>query len=171
MFEEDGEARIILTRRAANLRSHRSEVSFPGGRTDVDESPEAGALREAAEEVDLDPSAVTIEGRLSTVSTFTSSNAVVPVVGFLRGRPQLTPNPAEVEHVFDVSLADLLTDGVFREEIWLLPERPPQTDWIGTGVAVPAGSRRIWFFELPDDVVWGATARIIVELLTLVVDV
>src|SRR5581483_10482668 len=55
LFEEAGQARLIFTRRAAHLRSHRGEVSFPGGRLDEEEAPIAGALREAAEEIGLDP--------------------------------------------------------------------------------------------------------------------
>ena len=54
-FEEEGEARVVLTRRSAHLRSHRGEVSFPGGRLDGEETAEEGALREAAEEIGLDP--------------------------------------------------------------------------------------------------------------------
>ena len=79
---------MVLTRRAAHLRTHTGEVSFPGGRLDPGETPEAGALREAAEEVGLDPAAVEVVGRLTPLATFSSSASITPVVGTLPGRAQ-----------------------------------------------------------------------------------
>jgi len=156
LFAEDGEARVILTRRAAHLRSHRGEVSFPGGRLDAGESAEHGAVREAAEEVGLDPTGIELVGRLSRLGTVSSGTTITPVVAVLAGRPRLVANPTEVEHVFDVSLAELADPGVFREEHWAILGRDPFP---------------VWFFELPADTVWGATARILVELLCLVLGV
>lgn len=162
LFEEAGEARVVLTRRAANLRAHTGEVSFPGGRLDDGESPEAAALREAGEEVGLDRASVDLVGRLSLLATFSSGTTITPVVGTLAHRPALVANPQEVEHVFDVALAELADNGVFREEHWTVAGRGrPEGD----------GSFPVWFFELPGDTVWGATARMLVELLRLVLDV
>lgn len=165
LFEEDGEARVVLTRRAAHLRTHTGEVSFPGGRLDHGESPESGAIREAAEEVGLVPATVETVGRLTALSTFSSGASITPVVAELDGRPALRPNPSEVEHVFDVSLAQLAGENVFREERWRLPGRP-----VLAGAESP-GWFPMWFFELPDDTVWGATARMLVELLRIALDV
>jgi 8-oxo-dGTP pyrophosphatase MutT (NUDIX family) len=162
VFEEQGEARVILTRRSAHLRSHRGEVSFPGGRLDRDETAEEGARREACEEVGLDPALVEVVGELSHVTTFASGSFITPVVGILPGRPQLVASPQEVEHVFDVSLAELADPAIFREEWWQVAGRPPGLG----GDPFP-----VWFFELPDDTVWGATARMLVDLLRLVLDV
>jgi|HubBroStandDraft_1064217.scaffolds.fasta_scaffold230914_1 8-oxo-dGTP pyrophosphatase MutT (NUDIX family) len=166
LFERDGEASVILTRRAAHLRTHTGEVSFPGGRLDPGETPEAGALREAAEEVGLAGGAVEVVGRLTPLVTFSSSSRITPVVGALPGPPRLVANPHEVEHVFDVSLAELAADGVFREERWIVPGRRLPVPEAGED-----GSFPVWFFELPHDTVWGATARMLVELLRLVLDV
>jgi 8-oxo-dGTP pyrophosphatase MutT (NUDIX family) len=166
LFERDGEARVILTRRAAHLRTHTGEVSFPGGRLDPGETPETGALREAAEEVGLELSSVEVLGRLTPLVTFSSSASITPVVGALPGPPRLVANPHEVEHVFDVSLAELAADGVFREERWIVPGRLMPVPEAGED-----GSFPVWFFELPHDTVWGATARMLVELLRLVLDV
>jgi len=163
LFEDDGETRVVLTRRAAHLRTHTGEVSFPGGRLDPGEAPEAGALREAAEEVGLDPEGVELVGRLTSLATFSSGSTITPVVGVLPSPPRLVANPHEVEHVFDVSLAELAADGVFREERWVVPGRP----W-PVAALDPDGSFPVWFFELPHDTVWGATARVLVELLRLV---
>jgi 8-oxo-dGTP pyrophosphatase MutT (NUDIX family) len=163
LYELDGETRVVLTRRAAHLRTHTGEVSFPGGRLDPGEAPEAGALREAAEEIGLDPAAVEPVGRLTSLATFSSGSTITPVVGVLPAAPRLVANPHEVEHVFDVSLAELAADGVFREERWIVPGRPLPVAEIGGD-----GSFPVWFFELPEDTVWGATARVLVELLRLV---
>jgi 8-oxo-dGTP pyrophosphatase MutT (NUDIX family) len=163
VFEADGEARVVLTRRAAHLRTHTGEVSFPGGRLDPGERPESGARREAAEEVGLDPETVETVGRLTPLSTFSSGATITPVVGVLATPPRLVPNPTEVEHAFDVSLATLAADGVFREERWIVPGRPMPPSAGGTD-----GSFPVWFFELDHDTVWGATARMLVELLRLV---
>jgi 8-oxo-dGTP pyrophosphatase MutT (NUDIX family) len=158
MFEESGETRVILTRRSRALRLHQSEVSFPGGRLDPGESPADCALREAHEETGLDPAAVEISDQLSPLATFSSKSYVTPVVGFIAARPELVANPAEVEHVFDVELTALLADDVFREERWRT------TVVLRTALAAD-GSFPVWFFELPGDTVWGATARVLVELL------
>lgn len=154
LFEEDGEARVILTRRSSSMRSHRGEVSFPGGRLEEDEAPLGAALREASEEVGLDPEAVEIIGQLAPLSTISRRSHITPFVGVLAQRPVLRPNPAEVEHAFDVALVELLGDDVYREERWdMLPS---------------ATDRPMHFFHLPHDIVWGATARILHELLELV---
>jgi 8-oxo-dGTP pyrophosphatase MutT (NUDIX family) len=166
LFEQGGETRVVLTRRAAHLRTHTGEVSFPGGRLDAGETPEAGALRESAEEVGLDPADVEVVGRLTPLATFSSSAIITPVVGVLTGAPQLIANPHEVEHVFDVSLAELAADGVFREERWIVPGR-----MLPVAESGEDGSFPVWFFELPHDTVWGATARMLVELLRIVLAV
>jgi 8-oxo-dGTP pyrophosphatase MutT (NUDIX family) len=168
LFEEGGEARVVLTRRAAHLRTHTGEVSFPGGRLDGGESTESGALREAAEEVGLDPWSVEIVGRLTSLATLSSGATITPVVGVLPARPVLAANPHEVERAFDVALADLAAEGVFSEERWIIPGRPLLTLPFAGLDAGPGVSIPMWFFELEDDTVWGATARMLVELLRLV---
>jgi 8-oxo-dGTP pyrophosphatase MutT (NUDIX family) len=153
-FEEDGEARVLLTRRASHLRSHTGEVAFPGGRIEEGEDAVAAALREAWEEVALDTSELEIVGTLTPISTLAATSGITPIVGFLPARPEVRADPNEVEFVFDVSLAELVADGVFEEERW-------DTPW--------GNDRQINFFYLPHDIVWGATARILRELLELVV--
>ncbi len=157
LWEEDGEARVLLTRRTAWLRSHSGQVAFPGGRVEPGERLVDAALREAQEEVDLDPDAVDVIGRLSRLHTISSGAGIHPFVGLLRGRPRLTANPDEVDRVFDVALGELMAEGVFHEEIWGIRS----DSGIGT-------ERHISFFDVAGETVWGATARMLVELLVLV---
>ena len=112
---------MLLTRRSRHLRSHRGEVSFPGGRIDPGETPAGAALREAFEEVGLDPGAPRVVGELDHLSTVSSRSHIVPVVATLPGRPIVHPASAEVERVLHVPLADLLRPGTYREERWGSP--------------------------------------------------
>ncbi len=146
VFEEAGEASVLLTRRAATLRSHRHQVAFPGGRIDPGEAAEAAAVREAQEEVGLDPAAIDVLGRLPGLATFGGLSAITPFVGALAGRPPLHPNPAEVERAFTVPLVELVAEGCHWEERWPFPD---------------GSEHPVHFFDLPEDLVWGATARIL----------
>jgi 8-oxo-dGTP pyrophosphatase MutT (NUDIX family) len=162
-FEEEGETYVVLTRRATTLRSHRGEIALPGGRTDGDETPVETALREAHEEVGIDPASVTPIGWLSPIVTFASGSALWPVIGVLGGRPNLVTDPAEVDRAFSVSLKDLVADGAFLEERWRRTVPRPGAD--------VDGYFPIYFFAVPGDVIWGATARVLTELLCLVTGV
>jgi len=159
-FEEDGEARLVLTRRSSGLRTHQGQVSFPGGRLEEGEDAVAAALREAFEEVDLDPCLVTTVGWLHPVLTMVSSSFILPVLGTVDGRPRLVANPSEVERIFDVSLAELADPVIFHEERWRIP---------GRAIAgSDDNSFPIWFFEVSGELIWGATARMLYELLRVV---
>lgn len=155
LFEGDRGAEIVLTRRSQNLATHQGEISFPGGRLDPGETPVQAALREAFEEVALDPSLVTVVGELDHIATMVSHSLIVPVVGTLPGRPKLKASAAEVDRILTAPLTDLLDTEVYREELW---GRPPV-------------DRAIHFFELDDETVWGATGRILVQLLSIAMGV
>jgi 8-oxo-dGTP pyrophosphatase MutT (NUDIX family) len=160
LFEEGGEARLVLTRRSVDLRTHQGQVSFPGGRIESGEDPTAAALREAFEEVGLDPALVTTVGWLHPLLTMVSSSFILPVLGTLDGRPHLQANPSEVERIFDVSLADLADPTIFHEERWRIPGRVIEGS--------DDNSFPVWFFEVAGEMIWGATARMLYELLDLV---
>jgi len=153
LYEQDGEAIVVLTRRTWGLRTHQGEVSFPGGRIEPGESPADGALREAKEEIDLDPSTVELVGELDHLTTVSSRSFVVPYVGALPGRPECHPSPHEVEAVLHVPLSELADPGIYREEIWTFPD---------------GRARSIHFFELVGDTVWGMTAALLRQLLGMV---
>ena len=156
LFDEGGEAHVLLTRRAATMRSHRHQVAFPGGRLDPGERPAEAARREAHEEVGIDPASIELLGPLPSLATFSGLSAITPLVAALPGRPLLRPNPAEVERAFTVPLAELVADGCHWEERWPFPD---------------GRLRPVHFFDLPEDLVWGATARILVAFLCQLLDV
>ena len=153
LFDEDHQCNVVLTRRSSRLRSHTHQVSFPGGRIDRGETAVEAALREAHEEVGLDPATVDVFGQLSSLSTFANPAPITPFVAELPGRPLLRPNPAEVERAFTVPLIELTHPDVYSEELWRFPDGSEQP---------------MSFFELVGDTVWGATARMLRELLDLV---
>ena len=156
VYEHDGEPHVLLTRRSWSLRAHGGEVSFPGGRAEAyDRDLAATALRETQEEVGIDPTEVEVVGRLEALSTVSSRSFIVPYVGLLSGLPDVEPDPREVEEIRHVALSELLTDDVYREEIWYRDGAPP---------------RPLWFFELHGDTVWGATASMLRQFLCLVTD-
>ncbi len=153
LYDGDHGPSVVLTRRAAHLRNHRGEVSFPGGRQE-DHDPDlvATALREAQEEIRLEPSSVEVIGGLDRLSTFVSQSMIHPFVGVLPGRPEgLVADPGEVEHILHVPLADLLHPEAFHEEIWRFPD---------------GHDRSLTFFEIVGDTIWGATARMLRQLLS-----
>ena len=160
LFEETGEARLVFTRRSSSLRSHRGEVSFPGGRLDRGEDAPGAALREAYEEVALDPALVTVEGWIHPVLTVVTGSLIMPIVASTPSRPLLVASPAEVERVFDVALRELADPANFHEEHWRIAGRqiPGSRD----------NSFAVWFFEVAGEMIWGATARMIHELLSVV---
>lgn len=163
LFEEGGEVHVVLTRRSTSLREHRGEVSFPGGRSDEGETPVQTALRETHEEVGIEPSAVEVVATLSPLVTFAFQSSIFPVVGFLKEAPVMVTDPAEVEVAFSVGLSDLLADGAFLEERWYRSSRPFPSD--------ADGYFPIYFYRLPEDLLWGATARVVTELLCIVTGV
>ena len=163
LFEEEGESHVVLTRRSFTMRAHRGEISFPGGRSHDGETPTETALREAHEEIGLDPSAVTPVAWLTPIATFATGSAVFPIVGTLLERPTYVIQPSEVDRAFSVALSDLVVEGAFVEERWRRPEPRVGAD--------AEGYFPLQFFRVPEDVIWGATARVLNELLSVVLGV
>jgi 8-oxo-dGTP pyrophosphatase MutT (NUDIX family) len=164
LFEEAGEARVLLTVRSSELRSHQGEVAFPGGKLDPGEGIDEGARREAREEVGLDPASVDVVGHLTAMPTVSSNTLMTPVVATLPARPVTDPAPDEVARVFDVALVELVADGVWAEELWAVSGRQGAD-------GEPGGEFPVWFFTAAGETIWGATARVLTELLCLVLGV
>jgi 8-oxo-dGTP pyrophosphatase MutT (NUDIX family) len=152
LFAVDGEATVLLIRRAARLRRDAGHVAFPGGRVEPGERPLEAALREATEEIGLDPAQVTVVRRLQVVER-PDGDRIAAFLGVLAERPVLTLNWEEVEAVIELPLAALLADGVGWQERWSLG----------------GDERRIHFFADPstlgEDLIWGLTAGILWSLL------
>jgi 8-oxo-dGTP pyrophosphatase MutT (NUDIX family) len=163
LFEERGETQLVLTRRSFAMRSHRGEIALPGGRSHAEETSIDTALREAEEEVGLDPRLVAPFAWLSPIAAFASSSSIWPIVGVLDRRPELTINPREVDRAFTVALTDLVAEGAFIEERWRRDIDRPGAD--------EDGYYPLFFFKVPGDLIWGATAKVLTELLSIVTGV
>lgn len=139
---------VLLTRRARALKYHAGQVSFPGGRMETSD-PHIGhtALREAHEEVGIQPALVEVAGYLAPTPTITGY-AVTPVVGLLPSDLRLTIDPAEVERAFEVPLAFLLDAA---------NERAGEREYRGLRVPIVE-------FRYGDERIWGATANILLRL-------
>ncbi|MCL4449368.1 MAG: CoA pyrophosphatase [Actinobacteria bacterium] len=144
LFEEDSDTRIILTRRSTSLRTHPGEVAFPGGMVEVGEELLTAALRETKEEIALEPDEIKVIGKLEPVSTFSSSLTVQPFVGVLAKRPVLVPSPVEVARIFDVSLVELANS---------------------YNVSIGRYIHPLQVFRVQGEIIWGVTARIVLNLL------
>jgi len=147
---DDGELHAVFTRRRHDLRSHAGEISFPGGRRDEDDRGDlrATALREAEEEIGLPRDAVQLLGALTPTPTVATSYAIYPFVGLIERGGAWTPSAEEVDEILELRLRDLRACRTRRR---LLHRGIPfRSDVYDVGEQL---------------VIWGATARILGDLL------
>jgi 8-oxo-dGTP pyrophosphatase MutT (NUDIX family) len=143
-----GELHLVFTKRRDDMRRHPGEISFPGGRREQDERDLwATALREAEEEIGLPASAVTIIGALQPTPTIATGYAVYPFVGLIESTRDWVPSAGEVAEVLELPVPALV-EGYGRRRL-LRRGLPIRTDTYVVG----------------DDLIWGATARIVADLL------
>ena len=138
---------LVFTERRGDLRRHAGEISFPGGRRDPGEELLETALREAEEEIGLRREHVALAGALPPIGTFVTSYKVHPFVGLIDSGLAFTPNPEEVESVIVASLDELARGFAMRR-------------LVRRGVPIKTET-----YEVGDALIWGATARILGELL------
>jgi 8-oxo-dGTP pyrophosphatase MutT (NUDIX family) len=151
LFDQEGEPTILFIRRSSTLRAHSGEIAFPGGGVDqTDSSPIMAALREAQEEIGLDPARVEVLGVLQPVFTVVSNYLVIPVVAFLpRGLGTLQLQESEVTEIILAPLHDLTNPDIFHTEEWMRVGR----------------TRTVYFYDYGSYRIWGVTARILNALL------
>lgn len=136
---------VLFTQRADQLRRHAGQIAFPGGRCETDETPWEAALREAQEEVGLDPSLVRPAGQGRPYRTLTGYH-ITPVVGFVSAELRLSLNPGEVADAFEVPFAFLMDPANHERRYRDKPPGPPRWHY-----AITYGER----------VIWGVTAAMI----------
>lgn len=144
---------ILLTQRSAHTRYHQRQVSLPGGGVELtDPTPWAAAVREAQEEVGLDPADVETLGPLTPLYVAASNYLAQPYVGWVAQPPSSwQPSPAEVAQVIELPLGVLLDPAAYAEETWPLPQ----------------GDTRVPYYRYATHRIWGATAMILSEFAVL----
>ena len=150
-FVEAPEPSIVFTVRSNDLSRHAGEISFPGGLQDPGETLRDTALREAFEEIGLDPAATELVGALPAVHTFVSGILVVPFVGMLASPPVFTVSDEEIQEVLTFSVARLAA--------------------VERTVEIAREGGRVWqgfAYELDGHTIWGATGWILHSLLEVV---
>jgi 8-oxo-dGTP pyrophosphatase MutT (NUDIX family) len=152
---ERGEAHLVFAQRTERVGHHAGQISFPGGRIDPGDADDlAAALREAHEEVGLEPARVEPLGLLDDTETFATQYVITPFVGVVRGPVVWQPDGEEIEKVIEVPVDALLERGNFRVE-----------RWARDGVA-----RDVYFYDYRGTTIWGATARILKTYLDVVTE-
>jgi 8-oxo-dGTP pyrophosphatase MutT (NUDIX family) len=145
---------VVLTRRVESVEHHRGQISFPGGGLHAGESAQHAALRETEEELGVSPATLDLLGELTPLYIPPSDFCVYPFVAHAGERPDFVPNPQEVAEVIEAPLSHLLDPATRRDEMW---------KWRDASRCVP-------FYAIGEHKVWGATAMILCELLTLIGD-
>jgi 8-oxo-dGTP pyrophosphatase MutT (NUDIX family) len=149
LYELKGDLVTVLTKRPMHMPTHKGDLAFPGGKyQEGDGGPVGTALREANEEVGISPEAVEVLGYLPAIHTVEFDKMVIPVVGRLSVPPSLVPDPNEVDKILLPTIRDLADDSTWYAREW-------------------NGKRNIWFRNVEDEVLWGATAMMTRRLLGL----
>lgn len=146
IFVREGEMHLLFTKRSSHVSNHRGQISFPGGRVEPEDASLLDtALRESEEEIGLRREDVKVLGPLDDSITL-GKFRITPYVGMIPADYAFVPDPREVDYLIEVPLRDFLDPGLLRTEEHVYPD----------GVTRP-----VYFYTMGDEVVWGATARII----------
>jgi 8-oxo-dGTP pyrophosphatase MutT (NUDIX family) len=148
LYADAGDLTAVFTKRREDMKRHAGEISFPGGRQDFpDEDLRVTALRETEEEIGLPREEVELVGALPPTGTFVTGYRIHPFVGVIRPGHEWTPQPNEVEEVIELSLRDMV-EGFESKRL------------VGKGVPIKTPT-----YTVGRHFVWGATARIVEQLL------
>jgi 8-oxo-dGTP pyrophosphatase MutT (NUDIX family) len=149
LFVQEEELRVLFTQRTLTVKAHRGQIAFPGGVRDPEDSTLlATALRESFEEIGLAPGTVEVLGWLSGVATITGYH-ITPFVGLIPHPYDFKPSPREVKRLLTLPMADFYP-----------PER-----WSSGPYIFQGRTTRVCYWQNGEEVVWGATARILLNLL------
>ena len=149
LYDKGPRTHLVLTRRRDDLNDHAGQISFPGGRREEGEALQMTAVREAEEEIGLDPVALTVLGRLTCLYIPPTDYEVHPFVAWYEGPPSFQQQAAEVAEIIETPVSFLLDPANSFEEPW---------DYRGMTVQVP-------FYQVASHKVWGATAMMLSEFL------
>ena len=153
IFTKNGEDHILFTKRTNMVEHHKGQISFPGGKRDIeDETLLQTALRESHEEVGIRPEDIEILGDLDDEKTHVSNYVISPYVGVIPYPYQFVTSLDEVEYLLEIPISALLDKANFHEEIQSSGEK----------------RYRAYFYKYKDDVIWGATSRILKRFFDLV---
>jgi 8-oxo-dGTP pyrophosphatase MutT (NUDIX family) len=156
IVDHDGVPHLLFTKKSAAVPHHKGQFSFPGGIVEErDGSRVETALRVAWEEIQLPATAVEVLGLLDDTETRATPFVITPVVGVVSGHVVFVPDGREIERVIEVPLATVADPAIFRTEIWERGGEPHPVHFYQVSV---------------EDVVWGATARIVKQFLEVVAD-
>jgi 8-oxo-dGTP pyrophosphatase MutT (NUDIX family) len=151
-ISDDNSLALALIRRPSYAGVHSDQISLPGGRREPGESLQTTALRETHEEIGVLSDKLTVIGKLSTLYTPPSNFCIYPFVAFCRQRPAFRLDSREVAELIEAPIHIFFDPALRREEIWQLGHY---------------GKRRVPFFNVQGHKVWGATAMILSEFITL----
>jgi 8-oxo-dGTP pyrophosphatase MutT (NUDIX family) len=151
MFPVENRPHVVLTVRAGTLGRHGGQVSLPGGVVDAGETLEQAALREAHEEIGLEPSGVRLLGPLTPIDIHVSGFRLHPIVASAQTRPALRAADAEVARILEIPIEQLMDPASLRWQTMTRERR----------------SFRVPVFAMDDADLWGATAMVVAELLTM----
>jgi len=150
LFPDKDKIYTCLTRRPSTMKYHPGQISFPGGKVEKDDaSAEMAALREAQEEVGIDPSQIEILGQLSDFYLEISRFSIQPFLAWTDNRPEFTVNTDEVEELILFPVSDFVENEIIQE----------------TELQTMTGILPIKYFPYNGQVIWGATAMILAELM------
>lgn len=150
IFERKNRLFVLFTKRTEDLPTHKGQISFPGGRREeTDESLLACALRETKEEIGL--SSLEVLGELNQYKTHTSNYLLSVFVCLIHYPFHLTINEKEVDEIIEVPLDDLLDN----------------EQWVHKDINLETNNHRVWFFDYQSKIIWGATAEIMKQFISL----
>lgn len=152
LYPLEGATYLVLTQRTRQLSEHSGQIALPGGRIDpYDPSPVEAALRETREELGIATDDLEVLGALDSVFVTVSRFLILPFVAWSTVRPVFVPNPAEVDEIIELPLRHLLSAAAPDEELWQV-----RGEW-----------RRVGFYRYGRYKIWGATARVLRQLVEL----